>query len=80
MLKKESAHRSMAVACGFNCTFVLAEKGKVLASGSGEHGQLGLGDREDRLRMTPVAGDFAVRVVMVRTASSDWATGRTGCA
>ena len=65
MLKKQSAHRSMAVACGLNCTYVVAEEGRVLVSGSGEHGQLGLGDMEDRLRMTPLAGDFAVRVVMV---------------
>ena len=57
----------MAVACGFNCTFVVAEEGQVLASGSGGHGQLGLGDREDRLRMTRLAGDFTVRVVMVST-------------
>ena len=65
MLKKQSAHRSMAVACGLSCTYVVAEEGQVLVSGSGEYGQLGLGDREDRLRMTPLAGDFAVRVVMV---------------
>ena len=67
MLKKQSAHRSMAVACGIHCTYVVAEEGQVLVSGSGwgEHGQLGLGDRENRLRMTSLAGDFAVSVVMV---------------
>ena len=66
MLKQESAHRSsMAVACGFSCTYVVTEEGQVLVSGSGARGQLGLGDREDRLRMTSLAGDFTVRVVLV---------------
>ena len=65
MLKQESAHRSMAVACGFSCTYVVKEEGQVLVSGSGARGQLGLGDREHRLRMTPLAGDFTVRVVLV---------------
>ena len=55
----------MAVSCGLNCTFVVGEEGQVLVSGRGEHGQLGLGDTQDRLRMTRLAGDFTVRVVMV---------------
>ena len=64
--RKQSAHRSsMAVACGLNYTYVVTEEGQVLVSGSGARGQLGLGDREDRLRMTSLAGDFTVRVVMV---------------
>ena len=57
----------MAVSCGWHCTFVVGEEGQVLVSGRGDHGQLGLGDTQDRLRMTRVAGDFTVRVVMVST-------------
>ena len=55
----------MAVSCGSYCTFAVAEEGKALVSGRGQHGQLGLGDTQDRLRMTRLAGDFTVRVVMV---------------
>ena len=58
---------SMAVSCGWNCTFVVGEEGQVLVCGCGENGQLGLGDTQDRLRMTRLAGDFTVRVVMVST-------------
>ena len=57
----------MAVSCGWNCTFVVAEQGQVLVSGCGQHGQLALGDTQDRLRMTRLAGDFTMRVVMVST-------------
>ena len=57
----------MAVSCGLNCTFVVGEEGQVLVSGCGGRGQLGLGDTQDRLRMTRLAGDFTVRVVMVST-------------
>ena len=67
VLKGECAGYSMAVSCGWNCTFVVGEEGQVLVSGCGRHGQLGLGDTQDRLRMTRVAGDFTVRVVMVST-------------
>ena len=59
----------MAVSCGRNCTFVVGEEGQVLVSGWGERGQLGLGDTQDRLRMTRLAGDCPVRVVMV---SAGW--------
>ena len=41
----------MAVSCGFLHTLAVAEEGQVLVSGCGQHGQLGLGDRQDRLRM-----------------------------
>ena len=61
------AHRSMAVACGFLHTLAVAEEGRVLAGGWGAHGQLALGDTQNRLRMTRLAGDFTVRVVMVST-------------
>ena len=67
VLKGGCAGYSMAVSCGSYCTFVVGEEGQVLVSGCGRHGQLGLGDTQDRLRMTRVAGDFTVRVVMVST-------------
>ena len=54
---------SMAVACGLLHTLAVAEEGQVLACGCGVHGPLGLGDTQDRLRMTRLAGDFTVRVV-----------------
>ena len=57
----------MAVACGFLHTLAVAEEGQVLACGWGVHGRLALGDTQDRLRMTRLAGDFTVRVVMVST-------------
>ena len=53
----------MAVACGLLHTLAVAEEGQVLACGCGVHGPLGLGDTQDRLRMTRLAGDFTVRVV-----------------
>ena len=53
----------MAVACGFLHTLAVAEEGRVLAGGWGAHGQLALGDTQNRLRMTRLAGDFTVRVV-----------------
>ena len=55
----------MAVACGFLHTLAVAEEGQVLACGWGALGQLALGDTQDRLRMTRLAGDFTARVVMV---------------
>ena len=55
----------MAVACGLLHTLAVAEEGQVLACGKGALGQLALGDTQDRLRMTRLAGDFTVRVVMV---------------
>ena len=67
VLKGECAGYSMAVSCGLHCTFVVGEEGQVLVSGWGEQGQLGLGNTQDRLRMTRLAGDFTVRVVMVST-------------
>ena len=70
-LKGECAGYSMAVSCGWNCTFVVGEEGQVLVSGRGERGQLGLGDTQDRLRMTRLAGDFTVRVVMVSAGDID---------
>ena len=57
----------LAVSCGWSCTFVVGEEGQVLVSGWGRRGKLGLGDTQDRLRMTRLAGDFTVRVVMVST-------------
>ena len=57
----------MAVACGFLHTLAVAEEGQVLACGWGALGRLALGDTQDRLRMTRLAGDFTVRVVMVST-------------
>ena len=53
------------MSCGFLHTLAVAEEGHVLVSGCGARGQLGLGDTQERLRMTRLAGDFAVRVVMV---------------
>ena len=55
----------MAVACGSLHTLAVAEKGQVLATGCSAYGRLALGDTQDRLRMTRLAGDFIVRVVMV---------------
>ena len=57
----------MAVSCGWYCTFVMGDEGQVLVSGCGGRGRLGLGNTQDRLRMTRLAGDFTVRVVMVST-------------
>ena len=55
----------MAVSCGLLHTLAVAEEGQVLVSGWGARGRLALGDTQDRLRMTRLAGDFTVRVVMV---------------
>ena len=53
----------MAVACACWHTLALAEEGQTFSCGCGEYGQLGLGDTQERLRMTRLAGDYTVRVV-----------------
>ena len=65
-VEPESAHSfSMAVSCGTFSTLVVTEAGRVLASGWGEYGQLGLVDTQHRRHMTRPAGDFTARMVMV---------------
>ena len=67
-LRRLDAMRGMrvthAVAGGAH-SVCLTEDGLVWSWGACRHGQLGLGDTQDRLRMTRLAGDFIVRVVMV---------------
>ena len=55
----------MAVSCGSHHTLALAEEGQTFSCGWGALGRLALGDRQSRLRMTRLAGDFTVRVVIV---------------
>lgn len=51
----------ISVACGGQHSLFLTETGEVFACGSNKYGQLGLGDRVDRMTPQPIAALPAIR-------------------
>ena len=63
--------KSIAVGGGLIFALALTESGEVYAWGQNERGQLGLGDREDRLTPTKVPGLAGVKAIATGAIGSD---------
>jgi alpha-tubulin suppressor-like RCC1 family protein len=60
---KEVSFRAQAIAAGACCSFALTEAGEVYAWGDNESGQLGVGDKENRLTPVKVPGLQRVKAI-----------------
>jgi alpha-tubulin suppressor-like RCC1 family protein len=60
---KEVSFRAQAIAAGACCSFALTEAGEVYAWGDNESGQLGVGDKENRLTPVKMPGLQRVKAI-----------------